>query len=188
MTVAPWAQAPGSSIGSALAQVAASKSAMAHSRAPPVHCRWHFCAGGRCAAACTFVRDVLAAEECSAVAGTLESDSSAMQILAAAGRSIVDRLCALGSNPAARHPPTEPARPLVRRSPRALTRKSKKRWPRRSREPSCHLRASPAARRSPPQSCQHLSPRSTIASRSKRRSWGFGYMLSMGASSLRPSA
>ena len=65
MTVAPWAQAPGSSIGSALAKVAASKSAMAHNSSA---------AGGSsggtsaqvdgAAAACAFVRDVLTAEEC----------------------------------------------------------------------------------------------------------------------------
>ena len=108
MTVAPWAQAPGSSIGSALAKVAASKSAMAHNSSGAAGT-----SGGTsaqvdgAAAACTFVRDVLAAEECSAIAAALESDAAAMQTLAAAGHSIVDRLCALGSNSAARSAPTE---------------------------------------------------------------------------------
>jgi hypothetical protein len=117
MTVAPWAQAPGSSIGSALAKVAASKSAMAHNSSA---------AGGSsggtsaqvdgAAAACAFVRDVLSAEECSTIAAALESDVAIMQHLAAAAHSIVERLCALGGNPAARAAPPElgaPAAPTL---------------------------------------------------------------------------
>ena len=108
MTVAPWAQAPGSSIGAALAKVAASKSAMAHASST---------AGGAgggtsaqvdgAAAACMFVRDVLAAEECSPIASALESDKGAMRTIASAAHQIVERLCALGGNPAAHAAPTQ---------------------------------------------------------------------------------
>jgi len=117
MTVAPWAQAPGSSIGSALAKVAASKSAMARASGT---------AGGMgggtsalvdgAAAACTFLRDVLDAEECSSVAAALETDATVMQSLAATAHHLAERLAAIGSNPSAHAPPTElgtPAAPVL---------------------------------------------------------------------------
>ena len=108
MTVAPWAQAPGSSISSALAKVAASKS-MAHAASG---------ASGRdstgtsaqvdgAAAASAFVRDVLSAEECCSVAAELANDASSMHTLATAAHDIVERLCGIGGNPIAHAPPPE---------------------------------------------------------------------------------
>jgi len=67
MTVAPWAQAPGSSISSVLAKVAASKSAMAHAAGTTVGVCSTSAQVDGAAAACAFVRDVLVAEECGCV-------------------------------------------------------------------------------------------------------------------------
>jgi hypothetical protein len=97
MTVAPWAQAPGSSIGAALAKVTTSKSATAHSSS--ILCG----TGGGCSAqidgavaACAFVCDLLAAEECSSIAALMEGDAVSMQSVAATAHHLVERLCTIG--------------------------------------------------------------------------------------------
>ena len=107
MTVAPWAQAPGSSISSVLAKVADSKSAMAHAAGTAVGNSSTSAQVDGAAAACAFVRDVLAAEECGSIAAALEADSASMQIVAAAAHQLVERLCALGGNSAAAVVPSE---------------------------------------------------------------------------------
>ena len=93
MTVAPWAQAPGSSIGAALAKVTASKSATAHGSS--ILCGSSAQIDGA-VAACAFVRDLLAAEECSSIAALMEGDAVSMQSVAATAHHLVERLCAIG--------------------------------------------------------------------------------------------
>jgi hypothetical protein len=100
MTVAPWLNAPGSSIGAVLA-----KKDAASLRGGGVNDARDAARMQRITASCYFAASVFGAEECAAVAAALGPPQLAP--LALAAQLLCDALCSVGAN----HPPGAPARP-----------------------------------------------------------------------------